>query len=106
MRQKILISFAIGFVAGLIDITPGLIQGVDLHITLTGLSFWVVMGPTIAFISLPMQDWLKGLVVASLLAIPGAILMSSISPETVIPMIIVTIALGSLVGLLTGRYAK
>ena len=106
MRQKILASFAIGIMAGLIDITPGLIQGVDLYITLTGFSFWVVMGPTVAFISLPMKDWLKGLIVASLLAIPGTILMSAISPETVIPMIVVTIALGSLVGFLTGRYAR
>lgn len=106
MRQKILASFTIGFIAGLIDIAPGLIRGVDLHITLTGFSFWVVMGPTIAFISLPMKDWLKGLVVASLLAIPGTILMSAIDPDTVIPMIVLTIALGSMVGFLTGRYAR
>jgi len=106
MKQKILASFIIGSVAGLIDITPGLIRGVDLHITLTGFSFWVVMGPTIAFISLPMKDWLKGLVVASLLAIPGTILISAIDPDTVIPMIVLTIILGSMVGLLTGRYAR
>ncbi|MES9860511.1 MAG: hypothetical protein ABW157_20160 [Candidatus Thiodiazotropha sp. LLP2] len=106
MRQKILTSFLIGFIAGLIDITPGLIQGVDSYITFTGLSFWVVMGPTIAFISLPMKDWLKGIVVASLLAIPGTIIMSEIDPGTVIPMIVVTIALGSLVGFLTGKYAR
>jgi len=77
MRRKLLASFTIVIVAGLIDITPGLIQGVDLHITLTGFSFWVVLGPTIAFISLPLKDWLKGLVVASMLAIPGTILIFS-----------------------------
>ena len=106
MRQKIFVSLAIGVVAGVLDVTPGLIQGVDLRITLTGFSFWVVMGPTIAFISLPVKDWLKGLLVASLLAIPGTILMSAIDPDTVIPMIIVTIVLGSRVGFLTGRYAR
>ena len=106
MKQKILASFTIGFIAGLIDITPGLIRGVDLHITLTGLAFWVVLGPTIAFISLPIKHWLKGLVVASLLAIPGMILMSAIDPDTVIPMIVLTIVLGSMVGFLTGRYAR
>lgn len=96
----------IGLIAGLIDIIPGLIQGVGLHITFTGLSFWIVMGPTIAFISLPMKNWLKGLIVASLLAIPGTILMSTIAPDTVIPMIAVTIFLGSMVGFLTGKYAR
>lgn len=106
MRQKILASFTIGVIAGLIDITPGLIRGVDLHITLTGFTFWMMMGPIIAFVSLPMRDWLKGLVVASLLAIPGTILISAIAPNTVIPMIVLTIALGSMVGFLTGKYAR
>ena len=64
------------------------------------------MGPTIAFISLPMRDWLKGLVVASLLAIPGTILMSAIDADAVIPMIVLTFALGSMVGFLTGKYAR
>ncbi len=106
MRQKILASFIIGFIAGLIDITPGIIRGVDIHITLAGFSFWAMMGPTIAFVTLPLSGWLKGLVVASLLAIPGVILMSSIDRDTVIPMITVTIVLGSIVGLLTERYAR
>ena len=106
MKQRILASLAIGFVAGLIDITPGIIRGVDLHITLTGFTFWLVMGPTIAFISLPMKDWVKGLVVASLLAIPGTILISAIEPDSVIPMVVLTIVLGSTVGFLTGRYAN
>jgi hypothetical protein len=32
--------------------------------------------------------------------------MSAIDPGTVIPMIMVTICLGSLVGFLTGKYAR
>jgi hypothetical protein len=100
------VSFAIGIAAGLIDITPGVIQGVDFCITLTGFLFWVVMGPTIAFVSLPLKGWVKGLVVASLLAIPSTILMSVVDPTTVVPMVLVTIGLGSLVGFLTDKYAK
>ena len=106
MRQKILASFTIGVIAGLIDITPGVIRGVDLQITLAGFTFWMMMGPTIAFVSLPIRDWLKGLIVASLLAIPGTILISAIAPDSVIPMIVLTIALGSMVGFLTGKYAR
>ncbi len=106
MKRKILVALVVGVAAGLVDITPGLIRGVDLHITLAGFSFWLVMGPLVAFVSLPIADWLKGLLVASLLAIPGTFLMSGIAPETVVPMILVTVVLGSLVGFLTGRYAK
>ena len=106
MKQKLLVAFFVGVIAGLIDITPGLIRGVDVHITLAGFFFWVGLGPAIAFISLPIKDWLKGLIVASILAIPGIILMAMIEPNTVIPMIVVTVLLGSLVGFLTGRFAR
>lgn len=106
MRRKLLVSLAIGVIAGLVDITPGVIRGVDFRITLTGFSFWVVLGPTIAFVSLPLSGWVKGLIVASLLAIPGTILMSVVDPASVVPMLFVTFALGSLVGFLTGKFAK
>lgn len=106
MRQKLLASLVIGVIAGLIDITPGMIRGVDFHITLAGFFFWVLNGPVIAFISLPTMDWIKGLVVASFLAVPGMILISMIAPESVVPMLIITVFLGSLVGYLTGIYAR
>ena len=106
MKHKLLVSLLIGVLAAIIDITPGVIRGIDLRITLTGFSFWVLMGPTIAFIVLPMKDWLKGLVVASLLSIPGTIIMSLVEPSTVLPMFLLAIALGAMIGYLTGRYAK
>ena len=106
MRRKILASFIIGMIAGLIDIAPGVIRGVDLHITLAGFTFWMMMGPAIAFVSLPVKDWLKGLIVASLLSSPGTILISVIAPDSAFPMIVLTIVLGSMVGFLTGKYAK
>ena len=106
MKKKLLVSLLIGVLAAIIDITPGVMRGIDITITFTGFTFWVLMGPTIAFVSLPMKDWLKGLVVASLLSIPGTILMSLVDPSTRLPMFLLALALGSLVGFLTGRYAN
>jgi len=106
MTKKIIISLLIGVCAGLIDITPGIIQGVDLYTTFAGFTFWVIMGFVIAHVSLPMKDWLKGLVIASISSIPGTILMSASNPQIIIPMIILSVFLGSFVGFLTGKYAK
>ena len=106
MKNKLLMALLIGVFAAIIDVTPGIIRGIDLTITFTGFTFWVLMGPTIAFISLPVRDWLKGLIVASLLSIPGTILMTLVDKSTVLPMFLLALILGSLVGFLTGRYAK
>ena len=106
MKKKLFVSLLIGVLAAVIDVTPGIIRGIDITITFTGFSFWVLMGPTIAFISLPVRDWLKGLIVASLLSIPGTILMSLVDPNTVLPMFLLALVLGSLVGFLNGMYAK
>ncbi len=105
MIKKIIISLIIGALAGIIDVIPGIIKKVDWHITLAGFTFWLTLGFVIAHVSLPLDNWLKGLLIASILAIPAIILMSATNPKTVVPMIILSIVLGSLVGFLTGKYA-
>ena len=106
MNKKILMSLIIGVCAGIIDVIPGIIEGVDIRVTLAGFTFWVTTGFIVAHVSLPIKNWLKGVTVASLLAIPGTILISKVDPNSVVPMIILTIFLGALVGLLTGKYAN
>lgn len=105
-NKKIMVSLVIGTCAGIIDIVPGIIQGVDLHITFAGFTFWVIMGFVVAHISLPISDWIKGLIIAFLLSIPGTILMSASNPKIIIPMFILSIVLGSFVGYFTGKYAN
>ena len=105
LKKKTVVSFLIGALAGLIDIIPGVIEGVDFRITMAGYTFWMVIGFIVAHVSLPMKDWLKGLVIAVLLSIPGIMLISVVDPRSVLPMIIITVLLGPIVGHLTGKYA-
>ncbi len=105
LNNKTVTSLLIGALAGIIDITPGVIQGIDYRITMAGFTFWVGIGFVVAHVSLPMKDWLKGLVIAVVLSIPGTILISVVDVRSVLPMIIITILLGPAVGHLTGRYS-
>ena len=105
LNNKTLISLLIGALAGVIDILPGVIQGVDYRITMAGFTYWVGVGFMVAHVSLPIKDWLKGLVVAMILSIPGAILISVVDARSVLPMLIITVLLGPAVGYLTGRYS-
>jgi hypothetical protein len=106
MNRKIVTSLLIGICAGVIDILPGILNGVDFRITLAGFSFWVAISFIVAHVSLPIKDWLKGLVVSLIMAIPGTFLLSLVDPSSVIPMIIITIVLGTSVGFLTGKFAR
>ena len=104
--NKIIISLIIGVIAGIIDIIPGIIRKVDIRITLTGFTFWVVTSFIIAHIPFPIAGWLKGLIISALLAIPGTILFSIVDLKSVVPMIIITLVLGIIVGHLNGIYAQ
>ncbi len=106
MTNKITASLIIGICAGVIDILPGVIQGIDFRITIAGFSFWVTNSIVIAYIFLPVKDWQKGILISSLLAIPGVALLSVVHPGSVIPMIILTFFLGAFVGHLNGKYAR
>lgn len=106
MTTKLSASLMIGFGAGVIDILPGILNGVDIRVTVAGFSFWVTTALVVAYVSLPFKCWQKGILISSLLAIPGAVLLSLVHPDSVIPMIVLTVFLGALVGHLTGIYAR
>jgi len=104
--KKILLSLAIGGIAGIIDVIPMIVQNLDWYSNISAFVFWLVMGLVIAHTSLPIKSWLKGLVIALLCAIPIMILVLANDPKSIIPIAVMSVILGSLVGFLTGRYAK
>ncbi|MDD5750448.1 MAG: hypothetical protein PHU56_02250 [Candidatus Pacebacteria bacterium] len=104
--RKFLISVFIGILAGVVDVIPMIIQGLDWYSNISAFIFWIVTGVVIAYISLPIKAWLKGLMVAVISALPIMILVFAADAKSVIPMIIMSAVLGSLVGLTTSRYAR
>ena len=57
-------------------------------------------------VQIGLKGWLKGLVVAEVTAVPILILVVKTEPFSLIPIIIMSAILGSLVGSLGEKYAK
>ncbi len=65
---------------------------------------WVVAGFIISTSSLKLSPALKGLVISLLLLIPVGILIGWNNPVSLIPMFIMTVILGSLLGYFIEKY--
>lgn len=104
--KKFTTSILIGIFAGIIDVIPMIVQKLDWYSNASAFFFWVVMGIIIAHVSIKIKSWLKGLVVALISIIPILIIVASSDPKSIMPIIIMTIILGSLIGFLTEKFIK
>ncbi|MFA5112833.1 MAG: hypothetical protein WC529_00870 [Candidatus Margulisiibacteriota bacterium] len=104
--KKLMTGLLIGAGAGLIDITPMLLAKMNWDANLSAFSLWVVVGFFVAAVDLNIQPVLKGLLIAFLTLLPSAVLIAGIQPVSLIPVTVMTLILGSLVGFLVGKYAK
>lgn len=99
----ILLSLCIGIAAGIIDIIPMIIQKLDKHATVSAFVHWVVLGVVITHVQIPGLDgWLKGLVLAVLLTLPVLIIVAKADKKSIVPILAMTVILGSLVGFAGG----
>jgi hypothetical protein len=101
--KKVLLSVTLGIIAGIIDVTPMLVRGVNWYSALSPFLHWIVMGFIITYTVLGIKPWLKGLIVAEISVIPIAF---QYDIKTVIAIVIMSAILGSLIGFFSDRYAK
>lgn len=104
--RKILISLFIGFVAGIIDVIPMILQKLDLYSCASAFVQWLVLGVIISHLEIGLKAWLKGLIIAEATAIPILILVAKSDVISVLPIMVMSAALGSLVGIFGEKYAK
>lgn len=101
--KKFFMSIVAGVVAGVFDIIPMLIQGLDLYSVASAFFHWVITGFLIFHVQIELRGWLKGLIVGEITAVPVLILILQKDPYSVIPIIISSAVLGSIVGLWAER---
>ena len=104
--RKVLISLFFGFVAGVIDIIPMIIQKLDLYSCLSAFVQWIVLGVIINHVEIGLKGWLKGLIIAEAAAAPIVILVSRTDLMSVLPIMIMSAILGSFIGFVGEKYAK
>jgi hypothetical protein len=104
--QKIKIGLLFGALAGIIDLIPMLIQKFSWDANLSAFSFWVVAGIVIAVSDIKIKGAVKGVVLSLLLLVPIAFLVGWQQPASLIPMVIMNIILGAILGLLIERFSR
>ena len=106
MRKKIFFGFIFGIIAGIIDVIPMVIQKLSIDANISAFLFWVVSGFLISTSELKILPALKGIIISIMVLIPAAILVGWQDPNSLIPMSIMAIILGSLLGFMIEKFGK
>ena len=103
MKRKIILGTILGFVAGVIDVTPMIIQKLPIHSIISAFSMWIILGFIINTSALKINGALKGLLLSILVILPTAILIAQEEPISLIPIGIMTVILGLLLGFVSDK---
>jgi hypothetical protein len=97
--NKLLISLAIGFTAALIDTAPMLMRKAPWMQIATPFVHWIVVGVLVAYSSVPLSGWAKGLVISVITTIPFLFVLAQSHPGAVWTVAGISVVLGLLIGL-------
>jgi hypothetical protein len=106
MNKKILAGLLIGLIAGIIDVIPMIIQKLTWDANLGAFSMWIIIGFFMSVTTLKIKGVLKGLLISFLVLIPSLFIIGWKEPKSLIPIFIMTIFLGSLLGFLYRKIVK
>jgi hypothetical protein len=96
--SKILVGIMAGTVAGVLDLVPMLAQKLTWDANLSAFLLWVISGFLISITNLKLPPVLKGVVISFLVLTPSAVLIGWKEPLSLLPISIMTLILGSLLG--------
>lgn len=99
--MNFLLTLLIGIIAGVIDVLPMIKMKVDKYSCISAFVYYVIV-PFVIFGNNWFGNlwWLKGGVVALLMAIPVIILVAKEDKKSPVAMTIMSIVLGSIIGVL------
>ncbi|HEX3020226.1 MAG TPA: hypothetical protein VHP36_07980 [Chitinispirillaceae bacterium] len=104
--SKLFLSVVIGIFAGAIDVLPMIAQKLDRYSNISAFIQWIIVSFVITHIEFGIHGWLKGLTVAVLMSIPIIILVMKADMKSIVPILLMSAVLGSLVGLVSDKLVK
>jgi hypothetical protein len=104
--KKITLGISLGILAGIIDIIPMVIQRLGLEALLSAFSLWIVSGFLISTSNLKINGVIKGIMTSFLVLIPCLFIIGLKEPLSLIPIVVMTLILGGLLGYLTQKFGK
>lgn len=103
---KTLKGIILGATVGTIDVIPMILQKLTWDANLSAFSMWVIIGYLLTKIEMKIPAFLKGIVISVLILIPTAIIIGWQEPFSLIPITIMTMILGSILGILIKKTTK
>lgn len=104
--KKITIGLLAGMVAGILDVTPMIIQKLTWDANVSAFTMWVVIGFLISTIELQINSIVKGILISFMVLLPIAILIGWKEPASLLPIAIMTTLLGGLLGFTINKLNK
>jgi len=104
--SKIKAGIIFGIIAGIIDVIPMIFQKLTWDANLSAFSLWVIAGFMISTSDLKINSVLKGILISFLILLPAAILIGWKEPLSLIPILIMTLILGGLLGYFINRFGE
>ncbi len=98
MKNKILIGVGLGAIAGAIDVIPMLLQHLTWDANLSAFFLWVVSGFMLSTSNLTIHPVLKGIVIPFICLLPSTFIIGWNNPFSLLPIGIMTLVLGALLG--------
>ena len=97
--ETILLTLLIGIIVGIIDVLPMIKMNLDKYASLSAFTFYLIM-PFIIFNLSLLENiwWIKGGIVTLLLSLPIIILVAKEDKMGAIPIAIMSVVLGTLIG--------
>lgn len=98
--KKLLIMLLIGVIAGGIDVLPMIKMKLDKHSIASAFMFYLFLPFIILNVNLfGLVWWLKGALIAIMMATPVIILVSKSEKQSVVPMAITSMVIGTLISI-------
>ena len=103
MKNKVILGLVLGAIAGVLDVIPMVLQGLTWDANLSAFFLWVVSGFMLATSNLKLHPILKGIVISFLCLLPSVFIIGWNDPFSLVPIGVMTLLLGTLLGFAYGK---
>jgi CHASE2 domain-containing sensor protein len=106
VKNNIAIGLLLGAVAGVLDVVPMILQRLTWDANLSAFFLWVVSGFMLATSNLRLHPVLKGIVIPFICLLPSMFIIGWNEPLSLVPIGVMTLILGALLGFAYGKLSK
>jgi hypothetical protein len=93
----------VGILLGIIDVIPMIFMKLTWDANISAFSMWIIISFILFYNNLIIHQIIKSIIISFLVLLPNAILIGWNNPINLIPVIIMTLLLSTIMGFFTGK---